>query len=198
MTTPTPRRRLAAVTLVAGLAAVALGGCSGDDPQPSPSSETGSAATTSSESSTPSPSFTPRDLSSTVLDARLPAVQGSTKGTLDTGPATLRVAEVLAGEGDTRLTFWYTGPDKLLVRRGNLGWASWPTLVDRRSKKVYAPLTYVDYDGKTRCLCTDAAYVNGDPQPRTALYPPLPADLSRVQVRQEGFKKPVSVEVTRP
>ena len=102
-----------------------------------------------------------------------------------------------ATAGGTLLTFWYIGPDKMLIRRGDGGWESWPTLVDPEGKKVYEPLTYVNEDGDTLCLCTDAGYIRGVPQPRTVLYPAIPASVTSIQVRQAGFAAPVTVEVTR-
>ena len=63
---------------------------------------------------------------------------------------------------------------------------------------MYEPLTYTDFEGTTRCLCTDVVRVGDPPQVRTAMYPALPEDLTEVRVRQDGFEEPIVLEVTRP
>lgn len=184
------RRSPRLVPAVLALSAVAvLASCTGDDPEPGPS---GSAT---SGSATPTPSFT--DQSALVLGAQLPAVVGSTKGEIRRTPATLNVAGVEATRGGTVLTFWHTGTDKLLVDAGDLSWEAQPVLVDPAAKKVYEPVTFVDDRGETRCLCTDAAYIRGIPQPRTVYYPDLPETVTTVEVRQAGFEDTVPVPVTR-
>ena len=194
--TALPRRaRLAAAALALSASVVSLGACTGDDPDPTPS---GSASATS-----PSPTQSASDQSATVLTTQLPAVQGSTSGSLDNAPlgshaATLNVAEVRATPEGTLLTHWYTGPDtKLLLSQGERGWENLPTLVDLAGKKVYEPVTYTATQGDQKCICTDAAYVRGTPQPRTILYPALPDTVTTVEVRQAGFDKAVSIPVTR-
>ena len=190
----------AAAWLVAALTVAGLTACTGDagDPGPSGSSASSDSSATGPGSTAPGPTLTPVDRSALVLRARLPAVAGTSTGSLDGDPATLEVAEVRATARGTRLTFWYTGADTVLLRRGDRGWTTWPTLVDVEGEKVYEPLTYVDHEGDTRCLCTDAGYIRGVPQPRTVLYPPLPERLDGVEVRHEGFARPVAVPVTRP
>ena len=120
----------------------------------------------------PSPSASPSvegtDQSAAVLSARLPAVKGSSVGTLDRHPATLNVADVRATAGGTMLTFWYTGAAKDLTNFGEYSWQRLPVIVDVAGKKVYEPLTFTNERGETLCLCTDTASVSGEPQPRTA------------------------------
>ena len=171
MTAVLRRARLAAAVLALSASVASLGACTGDDPDPTPS---GSASGTS-----PSPTPSAADQSATVLTAQLPAVQGSTpEGTL--------------------LIHWYTGPDtRLLLSQGERGWENLPTLVDLAGKKVYEPVTFTSTQGDQKCICTDAAYVRGTPQPRTILYPPLPEAATTIQVRQAGFETPISIRVTR-
>lgn len=189
----TRRHRTTSSTVVlAGLLlTLGLSGCT-DDESPPKASESPASPSSSSSSS-----FTGSDQSSTVLSASLPPAQGTSAGTIDRRSATLNVGEVRATATGTRLTFWYTGADDLLVRRGEQAWASMPTLVDPAGRKVYSPVTFVDEQGDTLCLCTDAAFIRGVPQPRTVLYPEIPAGATTVQVRQTGFAQPVSVPVTR-
>jgi hypothetical protein len=84
------------------------------------------------------------------------------------------VATVVATQGGTVLTFWHTGTEKMQVNAGDLSWEAQPVLVDVGEQKVYEPVTFVDEQGDTRCLCTDAAYIGGVPQPRTIFFPQLP------------------------
>lgn len=197
MTTLSRPVRLAAAVLALSASGVALGACTGDDADPTPS---GSASATSPSTT---PSATATDQSATVLELQLPAVAGSTSGSLDNAPlgshtATLNVAKVRATPDGTLLTHWYTGPDtKLLLSQGERGWENLPTLVDVPGKKVYEPVTYTSTQGDQKCICTDAAYVRGTPQPRTILYPPLPEGVATIEVRQAGFDKPISLPVTR-
>lgn len=181
--------------VVAALAVLALTGCSSDDKDPTttPTSTTSSP----SEPANDTGALTGSDQSSVVLEVPVPPVQGTAKGVLDRRPVTLNVAEVRATPGGTLLVFWYTGRDEMLVRRGEQGWTSFPTLVDVGGRKAYEPLTYVNADGKTACLCTDAAYIRGVPQPRTVYYPSVPTSVSSIEVRQPGFAKSVTVPVTR-
>lgn len=186
--------RPAVLLVAAALAFTTVGACT-DDPEPTTAA---ASSTTPSASPTPSGPFTGSDQSAVVLSAPLPAVKGTAKGTIDRDAATLNVADVRATSRGTLLTFWYTGEDTMLVRRGEFGWESWPTLVDAQAKKVYEPLTYVNEDGDTACLCTDAAYIRGVPQPRTVYYPAIPETVTSIQVRQPGFSAPVTLDVTRP
>ena len=195
MTAVLRRARLAAAVLALSASVASLGACTGDDPDPTPS---GSASGTS-----PSPTPSAADQSATVLTAQLPAVQGSTSGSLDNAPlgshaATLNIAQVRATPEGTLLIHWYTGPDtRLLLSQGERGWENLPTLVDLAGKKVYEPVTFTSTQGDQKCICTDAAYVRGTPQPRTILYPPLPEAATTIQVRQAGFETPISIRVTR-
>lgn len=187
----THRPRLAPA-IISVMAVVALSSCTGDDPDTTPG-PSGSAA--SSASSTPTAPGT--DQSALVLGAQLPPVAGSATGDISGTPATLNVAGVRTTSGGTVLTFWHTGTDKLLPDAGDLSWEAQPVLVDPAAKKVYEPVTFVDDRGDTRCLCTDAAYIRGIPQPRTIYYPDLPDTVTNIEVRQAGFDTPVSVPVTR-
>lgn len=200
MPTPSLSRRTATSIALAALAVATVGGlsaCTGDTP-------TSSSPTPSASSSPPSASATPTgpfagsDQSAVVLALPLPPVKGTTKGKVGVDPATLNVAEVRATSRGTLLTFWFTGEDTMLVRQGERSWENWPTLVDPDAEKVYEPLTFVNDDGDTLCLCTDAAYIRGVAQPRTVYYPQIPASVTSIQVRQAGFTKPVTIEVTRP
>jgi hypothetical protein len=187
-----PRHTRLAPAIISVIAMVALSSCTGDDPDDSPS-PTGSG--TSSVS--PSPTAAGTDQSALVLAAQLPPVVGTAKGDIAGAPATLNVAGVVAAAGGTVLTFWHTGTDKLLVNAGDLSWEAQPTLVDPASKKVYEPVTFVDDMGDTRCLCTDAAYIRGVPQPRTIYFPDLPESVTSIEVSQAGFGTGISVPVTR-
>jgi len=143
------------------------------------------------------PSTPLSDQSALVLVAQLPPVAGSSTGDVAGAPATLNVATVVATKGGSVLTFWHTGTEKMLVNAGDLSWEAQPVLVDVGEQKVYEPVTFVDEQGDTRCLCTDAAYIGGVPQPRTIFFPELPDTVTTVEVRQAGFDKPISVPVTR-
>lgn len=188
----TTRSRVA-LTVSAVAAVTMLGACTDDTPEPTPS---GSSSSSPSASSTPS--FVPSDQSAQVLAAQLPAVQGSAKGTVSKAPATLNVADVKATAGGTLLTYWFTGPDTtLLADQGEKSWENLPTLVDVSGKKIYEPFTFTHNRGETYCLCTDATYVRGVPQPRTIYYPALPDTVTTIEVRQVGFDTPVSIPVTR-
>ena len=183
------------VTLaVSALAAMVLvGACTGDTPDPDPSGS-GSASPTASAT----PSFVPSDQSAKVLSSQLPAVQGSATGIVSKEPATLNVADVKATSGGTLLTYWFTGAEtSLLGDQGEKSWENLPTLVDVAGKKIYEPFTFTHNRGETFCLCTDATYVRGVPQPRTVYYPALPETVTTIEVRQAGFDSPVSVPVTR-
>ncbi len=187
-----PRRPRLTLAILGVVSVVALSSCTGDDPEPS-ASPTGSAS--SSASTTPSTPLS--DQSALVLGAQLPPVAGSSTGEVAGTPATLNVASVVATKGGSVLTFWHTGPEKMLVNRGDLSWEAQPVLVDVAEQKVYEPVTFVDERGNTRCLCTDAAYIRAVPQPRTIFFPELPDTVTTVEVRQAGFDKSISVPVTR-
>lgn len=187
-----PRRPRLTLALLGVVSVVALSSCTGDDPEPT-ASPTGSA----SSSASTAPSTPLRDQSSLVLGAQLPPVAGSSTGDVAGAPATLNVATVVATQGGTVLTFWHTGTEKMQVNAGDLSWEAQPVLVDVGEQKVYEPVTFVDEQGDTRCLCTDAAYIGGVPQPRTIFFPQLPDTVTTVEVRQTGFDKPISVPVTR-
>lgn len=187
-----PRRPRLTLAILGVVSVVALSSCTGDDPEPSVS-PTGSAS--SSASTTPSTPLS--DQSALVLGAQLPPVAGSSTGDVAGAPATLNVATVVATKGGSVLTFWHTGTEKMLTNAGDLSWEAQPVLVDVGEQKVYEPVTFVDEQGDTRCLCTDAAYIGGVPQPRTIFFPQLPDTVTTVEVRQTGFDKPISVPVTR-
>lgn len=195
MSTHNPAAGRSRVTLaVSALAAMALlGACTDDSPGPTPSGSSSSSPTASG-----TPSFVPSDQSAKVLAAQLPAVRGSVTGTLSTEPATLNVAEVRASTHGTVLTYWFTGPDtSLLGDQGEKSWENQPTLVDVTGRKSYEPFTFTHDRGETFCLCTDATYVRGVPQPRTIYYPALPDTVTTIEVRQAGFDQPIRVAVTR-
>ena len=185
------RVTLAAITV----AAVALlGACTNDTDDPTP---TGSGSSSATASSTPS-AFVPSDQSALVLAATPPAVAGSVKGLAHNTPATFNVAQVRATPRGTVLTYWFTAPDSsALIDHGDHSWENQPTLVDPTAKKVYQPSTFTDSRGETRCLCTDGSYILAVPQPRTVYYPALPEGVTTIEVRQEGFDKPVTLTVTR-
>lgn len=188
----TGRSRVAMATIA--VAAIAtLGACTDDTPEPTPSGSNSSSPTASS-----TPSFAASDQSAIVLAAELPAVQGSATGIVSKEAATLNVADVKATAGGTLLTYWFTGAEtSLLGDQGEKSWENLPTLVDVPGEKIYEPFTFTHNRGETFCLCTDATYVRGVPQPRTIYYPALPDTVTTIEVRQVGFDKPISVPVTR-
>ena len=196
MSTRTPAattRSRVALTVSAIAAVTMLGACTDDTPDPTPTR-----SSSSSPSASATPSFVPSDQSAKVLAAQLPAVQGSAKGTVSKEPATLNVAEVRATSAGTLLTYWYTGADtSLLGDQSEKSWENQPTLVDVAGKKIYEPFTFTHNRGETYCLCTDATYVRGVPQPRTVYYPALPDTVTTIEVRQAGFAKPIRIPVTR-
>ena len=188
-TTSHSRATLAASAIAA---LTLLGGCTNDTDQHTP---TGSASSTAS--TTPS-AFVPSVQSALVLNAQLPAVAGSAKGTLNNQEVTLNVAQVRATSHGTLLTYWYTGPDTgLLPWQGEKSWENQPVLGDTTGKKVYQPFTFVNTWGETLCLCTDGSFVLDVPQPRTVYYPALPESVTTIEVRREGVDKPITVPVTR-
>ena len=155
---------------------VLVGACTGDTPDPDPSGS-GSASPTASAT----PSFVPSDQSAKVLSSQLPAVQGSATGIVSKEPATLNVADVKATAGGTLLTYWFTGAEtSLLGDQGEKSWENLPTLVDVPGEKIYEPFTFTHNRGETFCLCTDATYVRGVPQPRTIYYPALPDTVTTI------------------
>lgn len=180
-------------TWVVGAALVvvaALAGCTGDDPD-----------TTQSPSATESTATSPSapagsDKSNTVLTASLAPAKGATKGTVSGYAATLNIGEVRVSSTGSVLTYWYTGTTQMLTGQGQVSWENRPTLVDPVGKKVYEPQTFTNFEGQPVCICTDAVYVDGVPQPLTISYPPVPSGVTSVQVRQAG-SPPVSVPVTR-
>ena len=103
-----------------------------------------------------------------------------------------------ATAGGTLLTYWFTGAEtSLLGDQGEKSWENLPTLVDVPGEKIYEPFTFTHNRGETFCLCTDATYVRGVPQPRTIYYPALPDTVTTIEVRQVGFDQPITVPVTR-
>lgn len=191
----TTSRRPRVALAVSALAAITLvGACTKDSPDPAPS---GSGNPTSS----PTASFVPSDQSAKVLATQLPTVQGTTVGTLrsaggDARTVTLNIAEVKATPTGTSLTFWYSG-EEMLGAPGEYSWELAPVLLDRADKTSYDPLTFVNDEGDTLCLCHDHPLVTDTPRPRTILYPTLPDTVTTIEVRQAGFDEPVTVPVTR-
>lgn len=186
---------VAGLGLVALLGAGTLAACTSDEEPGGTASTSGTGTSATSPSASPSVEGT--DQSAAVLSAQLPAVKGSSAGTLDQQPATLNVADVRATAGATMLTFWYTGAAKELTNYGEYSWQRLPVIVDVAGKKIYEPLTFTNERGEALCLCTDTASVRGEPQPRTALYPALPAGATTLEVRQKGFAKPIPVPLSR-
>lgn len=191
-------RRSTLSAAAACLLTFSVTGCSSDaKPQPTTASASASETSASSSSSSATSAVAGTDQSAAILSATLPAVKGSLDGKVDQTPATLNVADVRVNKRETILTFWHTGDDKMLVSYGEYSWERLPTLVDQAGKKVYSPLTFINWEGDTVCMCTDAAYIRGVPQPRTIAYPPLDESVTSIDVKQEGFEKPITVPVTR-
>lgn len=184
--------RTAATLAFAAAMAAALGACNGDDaPQ-----ETRSPTASQSATASPSVMVTGSDQSAVVLGTVLPPAKGKAAGRVDRSAATLNVGSIRVSSTGSVLTYWYTGSPDMINGQGQLSWENRPTLVDPVGKKVYEPVTFTNNDGVTVCICTDAAYIDVVPQPLTIAYPPVPAGVTTLQVRQTGFPA-ISVPVTR-
>lgn len=181
-----PRLRAVPGAIVALALALAVGGCT---TTPNPAKTAGPTAERSGT-----------DRSSLVLGyAPQPKSIGSMTGPWPANATlTFHIAEVKAGPSSTLVTFWVSGDDKALQWLGPRQWSDFPHLVDPVGKKRYPVTTFQRPGGDTRRgVFTEywRAYRTGLSQ-LTALYPPLPPEVTRVEIRHPDFPT-VAVPVTR-
>jgi ABC-type glycerol-3-phosphate transport system substrate-binding protein len=196
------------VAAVAGVVALAISACSGDDKPAPPTSP----ASTSASSSPGASSGALTDESAAVLAWTPPAPVARTAGKLaarsgqeksPTVPATAEIVSVQASDASTILTWQLSSSTDLSAQGLTLnsihGARFWPDavrLVDPAGKKSYAVNT-MDVDTNTYCVCSAyPIHVGADPVRMTSEYPPLPATVTSVSVRIPNFA-PVTVPVTR-
>lgn len=181
---------------LAALAALALSGCTGQDPTPSPDgTPTGSSSTASATPSGP----VLKDRSAEVLDATVPLESVAT--TKARSSSTFRgstfVIHSLTRNGASALLEWsVTGGPGTNSNDANVAfWANYPVLLS--GSKRYSVVTF---EGK---LNGWAAVSNPflplregiTSPPQTALYPPLPEGTTEVTLQGDWFED-VKVPVT--
>jgi hypothetical protein len=190
--------RSAALPLaVAVLAAVVMSGCtggSGDAPAGSTSGASATAASSGSSSASPEPTTFP----SLVATPAPPvgSVTGKVTGFLPATDVTVGVLAVRAADTSTVLTYQVTAPATVPVQLSRFGYA-------REGVQLVATQAglrlFIDR------LSTQVPFPISSPEPKTlgpqpvylyAVFPPLPASVSQVDVQVPGLK-PISVPVTR-
>lgn len=152
---------------------------------------TGMPAPTSSVTATlatPTTTATPFELTVGKPLARVPA----RRDTSFSG-ATFVILQVEAGTNVTQVTWAALHPRT--IRAGDdyspFAWQSFPTIY--AGGRAYSPLTYL-VGKRERCVCSDVGWMRPDPIPTSALYPPLPAGVTKVVIGSKWFD-PVEVPV---
>lgn len=200
-----PRARRVGSVAVAVLVATALmTSCTGGD-EPNGKGTAGAPGTTSASPTGPSPveKLTAQLLGTTADDPALASAQGTVE---ITGKRYQLVADVLevranadttllrwrlksaSGESTQAFGFWLSRPPQFDSRR--------VTVLDKAGNQALSPFTF----GKDEvsCVCSTIPHtVNGEGEPMYALFPPLDAASSTVDVTLPGFATMKDVPVTR-
>ncbi len=191
------KRTSLALTAALACSALLVAGCTGDgdDPKPSTSSSGGSGTTT-----TGGGGASVED----VLGYQPPTSVGSAKAHFNPEFAAgdseleLNVASVRSTPTGAVLVYWVKDlsgkEDAMFVGRAS-DWEVFPTLVDTAGKKVYTVDTAGVREGQS-CVCTRLSYAYQEPRLNTALFAPLPDDVTQVEVRMKPFGA-IKVPVTR-
>ncbi len=192
------------ITVVA--AVLALGGLTAcSDESTSPSGGT--------SSSSASPTAASKDRSEEVFSAYTPTkVIGSTSGTVNLGvgggnpdvggeKVTFEVTGVTATAESTILHYQLVADMKVDFRIRGEFWSQQPSLrvpgADSSMQSVTAALPGADgKDDLEVCACTAIYSAAEEPRPQSVVYPPLPKDVSEVEVILQALD-PVTVPVTR-
>jgi hypothetical protein len=189
----------AGVVLVVAL----LTSCSGDDTRDSSATPGSGASSATSTGPSAAEKLTQQLLGTTSDD---PAI-GSASGTVEINgqPSQLvaDVVEVRAG-AQTTLLRWRLKSASGSAARALGFWLSEPplfdsrgiTILDRPGNHALSPFTYNKDDHD--CVCSRLpGSVDGDGEPMYALYPPLDASTSTVDITLPGFSTITGVPVTR-
>ena len=198
--------RVKALTAIASAAALALAlsACTdGSDTNPSDPTSSSGEPTTSRTAT-----IEPKDRSQQVFDAYTPdKVIGSTSGKIrgfnsnrPSEDVTFEVLSVEATSDATILRFQLTATDSPLLHRTGADWTFQPTLrppgAKVRTQTLTAALPKYDERSYDVCVCTSVYGAGSTPQPQEVVYPPLPTDVTEVDVILDELD-PVTVPVSR-
>lgn len=197
-------RRLAATLATVPLALV-LSSCNGDPaPEPPPTETTTAVGTPEPTEPTAEPTSGLTDRSVLVLgftmDSEPIATAKGSWGSHGGVAVTLTIYAVEASETTTRPVFNLIRDDgQLIFPLESTNWELFPTLVDTEANQAYIVNTYRQPNRRNAV----GAYteLNGQQQifaPGSAQFPPLPAELSTVDMALSGFETVTGVPVTRP
>lgn len=204
--------RVAALVLTG--AAVLLAGCSaastpgaGATPTGARPSGTSTAGTSSSPTSSTAEQLTAQILGASADSAPIASVKGDLTVLSDRFPAVAEVLEVRADATGTLLRWQLRSAAGLQINTLGFGLSRPPlfdtrgvALRDRAGKQVLSPFTFApqkDADD-TGCVCSGVpSAIGDDAEPMYALYPPLSAGATTVDVLLPGFAVATSVPVTR-